>query len=127
MCTAFGIFPESADVLLLGQVLKGMKPTDEPVKGEKNDPMMPLAWTKRYQSKSGTNAKIFCTTMGSSTDFECEDLRRLVVNAAFWCLELDVPEKANVEIVGKYAPTPYGFGNYKKGLRPADHELAGER
>ena len=64
--------PDSATVLLNGAVLAGMNPDDEPVKGKKNDPMMPLAWVKEFKSKSGVEARIFCTTMGASTDFESE-------------------------------------------------------
>ena len=63
--------------------------------------------------------------MGSSTDLESEGLRRLLVNAAYWCLGMEdkIPERANVEIVGKYKPTKYGFGNYKRGLSPSDHAM----
>lgn len=117
--------PESANVLLYGQVLSGMSPDDSPVKGQKNDPMMPLAWTKGYESKSGKTARIFCTTMGASTDFQSEGLRRLIVNASYWCLGLEssIPEAANVDYVDSYEPTEFGFGNYQAGLVPADFNL----
>ena len=117
--------PESAAILLYGQVLKGMKPDDEPLEGEKNQPMMPLAWTKTFTGSSGKTAKIFCTTMGASVDLACEDLRRLIVNAAYWAVDLEnkIPDKANVEIVGSYEPTFYGFGKFKPGLKPADLAL----
>src|SRR5262245_3061699 len=36
--------PGDSQPLVLGQVLSGMKPTDQPVKDKKNDPMMPIAW-----------------------------------------------------------------------------------
>ena len=93
--------------LVLGQVLKGMQPDDEPVEGEKNNPMMPIAWTKTWDAPNGETARIFTTTMGSATDLESEGLRRLIVNAAYWCLEMEeqIPEKANVEIVGEDVPT----------------------
>ena len=32
--------------------------------------------------------------------------------------------KAGVEPVGKFEPLPFGFGRYKKGVKPADHALA---
>jgi hypothetical protein len=38
-------------------------------------------------------------------------------------LNMPVPPKANVEIVGEFTPTMYGFGTYKKGVKPSDHEL----
>ena len=81
--------PADAKILLRGAVLAGMNPEDPPVDGPKNDPMMPLAWTLPYKSESGTVARIFCTTMGASQDFSNEGLRRLVVNACFWCVGLD--------------------------------------
>jgi len=120
--------PESATVLLDGAVLEGMSPDDVPVQGKKNDPMMPLAWVRDYQNKSGATNKIFCTTMGSSTDFESRDLRRMIVNAAQWCtgLEDQISSSANVDYVDPYSPTPYGFGNYKKGTTPADYNLKNE-
>ena len=65
-----------ATVLLRGAVLKGMKPSDEPVEGKKNDPMMPVFWTKSYKGTSGKENRIICTTMGSSNDLLSEGLRR---------------------------------------------------
>ena len=50
---------------------------------------------------------------------------RVLVNAAYWAtgLESKIPNKANVEYVGEFKPTMYGFGGYKKGVKPADFEL----
>ena len=117
--------PESANVLLKGQVLAGMNPDDKPVEGKKNNPMMPLAWSKGFKSESGKVSKIVCTTMGASTDFESEGLRRFVINAAFWCLDMEssIPAKANVDYVDPYKPTQFGFGSYQKGLTPRDFDL----
>ena len=114
--------PNDATVLMQGAVLEGMKPTDKPVAGEKNDPMMPLVWIKSFENDSGKKNNIFCTTMGSSTDFESEHLRRLIVNATYWAAGLQdkIDGKANVEFVDAFKPTPYGFGNYQKGLKPKD-------
>jgi len=62
--------------------------------------------------------------MGASVDLVSEDLRRLLVNAAYWALEMeaDIPEKSDDSIVGEYNPTMFGFGDYKKGLRPIDYK-----
>jgi hypothetical protein len=116
---------DDANVLLFGQVLKGMNPGDEPVEGAKNNPMMPLMWTKTYTGATGKTARIACTTMGAAVDFESEGLRRAIVNAVYWCLGMEnkIPPKNNVAIVGEYHPTMYGFGSYRKGVRPADHKL----
>lgn len=116
---------DDADVLVYGQVLKGMDPSDEPLEGAKNDPMMPVAWTKSYVAESGEEGLAFCTTMGASTDLQSEGLRRLVVNASYWAvgMEDDIPARANVEYVDDYNPTDFGFGSFQKGLRPSDFEL----
>lgn len=119
--------PGDSKPLLLGQVLKGMSPDDEPVDGKQNDPMMPIAWTKSYQMPGGKAGKTFTTTMGASQDLQNESLRRMLVNACYWALDMtdQIPEKANVDIVGEYRPTPFGFGSYQKGMRPEDHLLNG--
>lgn len=110
-------------ILLWGQVLEGMQPDDKPVVGAKNDPMMPLAWIRDYKGETGNTSRVFCTTMGSSTDLESEGLRRLLVNVCYWGLKMPVPERAKVNIVGKFKPTAYGFGSYVKGVKPDDHKL----
>jgi hypothetical protein len=122
--------PDDATILVRGQVLAGMKPDDEPASYQKknaggteqdvNDPMMPIAWTRLHNNASGELNRVFCTTMGSSTDLQNEGLRRLVVNAVYWGLELDVPAKADVTIVGEYQPSAYGFDGFRRGLRPSD-------
>lgn len=125
--------PGDAKPIVLGQVVKrkgpanmadpffGMSPEDnEAVEGKKNDPMMPVAWTKSYQVPGGKPGRAFATTMGSSTDLVNAPLRRLIINAAYDLLGLKVPAQANVEIVGEYKPIAYGFNGYKKGVKPAD-------
>ncbi len=116
---------QDADVLLLGAVLAGMSPDDPPVEGPKNDPMEPLAWTRSYTGSGGKASRVFTTTMGSSTDFESEGLRRLVVNAVYWGLGLEnrIPEQSDVRIVGEYQPTDFGFGSHASGVLPSVHDL----
>ncbi len=127
--------PADATILVRGQVLKGMKPEDAPADYRKrnakgveqgiNDPMMPVVWVRENKNESGTVNKTVTTTMGSATDLQNEGLRRLLVNAAYWCvgLESKIPAKADVNYVGDYRPTMYGFDGGKKGVKPADHEL----
>lgn len=112
--------PGDSKPLVLGQVLQGMEPSDPPVSGKKNDPMMPIAWTKSYEG-----GRVFCTTMGAATDLPSEGVRRMLVNATFWAVGLEehINPDLNVEIVGEYSPTAYGFGGYKKGTKPADYQL----
>lgn len=118
--------PGDSRPIVMGQVLEGMKPSDEPVEGRKNDPMMPVAWIKTYTGKEGQKARVFTTTMGASRDFESEGLRRLLVNACYWALGMDdeIPEKSKVEIVGEFDPSPYGFDEeLKKRVKPSVHAL----
>jgi hypothetical protein len=119
--------PKDARVLLFGQVLSGMKPEDPPVEGPKNNPMMPLAWTRLYEWGNGKTSRVFTTTMGAAVDLESEGLRRLLVNASYWAvgLENQIPEKSAVDYVGSYKPTWFGFGKFKPGVKPSD--LAADR
>lgn len=114
--------PGDSKPLVLGQVLKGMSPTDNPVVGPKNDPMMPVAWVRSYTGAAGKPARVFTTTMGASTDLVSEGTRRMLVNACYWAAGLEdrIPEKNDVTLVGDYKPLPFGFGAHKKGVRPCD-------
>ena len=117
--------PGDSQPLVLGQVLEGMT-ADAPVvtgaDAKKNEPMMPVAWVKTYSVEGGPKGRVFTTTMGSSTDLASAGVRRLLVNACYWAtgLEETIPPAANVEIVGTFAPLPFGFNGAKKGVRPAD-------
>lgn len=125
--------PADARILLRGQVLKGMLPSDTPANYSKkrangtvqpvNDPMMPVAWTREVPNESGKTNKILCTTMGAATDLASEGLRRLVVNGVIWGLGLDVPAKADVTLIGAYDPLLYGFNGFRKDVRPSSHQL----
>ena len=102
-----------------------MKATDKPVNSKKNDPMMPIAWIKTYRADSGKTGRVFTTTMGASQDLQSEGLRRLLINACYWAVGLEdkIPAKSNVDYVGEYKPTFFGFNKFTKGVKPADHEL----
>jgi type 1 glutamine amidotransferase len=114
--------PGDSRPLVLGQVLSGMTPDTPPVEGAKNEPMMPVAWTKTYRLEGGPAGRVFTTTMGSSTDLAAAGTRRLLVNGCFWAVGLEgqIPAAANVEIVGEFVPTNFGYKGAKKGVKPAD-------
>ena len=38
-------------------------------------------------------------------------------------LEGKIPAKSKVDIVGKFEPTQFGFGKYKRGIMPSAHLL----
>jgi type 1 glutamine amidotransferase len=115
--------PGDCKTILLGEVLEGMNPTDKPVDGKQNNPMMPVAWTKSYAAAGGQPGRSFTTTMGAATDLQSEGLRRLLVNAAYWAIGMEdkISPAANVALVGEYHPTPFGFGKHVKGKKPADY------
>ena len=125
--------PADATILVRGQILQGMTPDTAPASYKKanaskveqdvNTPMMPVAWLRVVKNDAGTENKILATTMGAATDLANEGLRRMVVNGVYWGLGLDVPEKADVTPVGDYKPTMYGFGEFKKGLKPDDFAM----
>ncbi len=136
--------PGDSAPLVLGQVMEhgevydeedlhyGMRPdTGTPVEGEKNDPMMPVAWTKTYQVPGGQSGKVFTTSMGASTDLLSEGVRRLLANAVYWCLNMEgqLPaEGANVDLVGDYTPTQFEFRDdaywQDRKMTVSEHELA---
>lgn len=115
-----------ATILLRGAVTTSLNDRSLPIDGPKNDPMQALAWLFNYTAPDGkTQGKSFCTTMGASVDFIDEDLRRLIVNAAYHLTGLDVPAKADVAFVDPFKPTMYGFikdaGYFKeRNLKPGD-------
>lgn len=124
-----------AKILARGQVLKGMSPTDGPDLEQRkkrksdgqeqgiNEPMMPIAWTRVNENTNGKKNRVFCTTMGAATDLANEGLRRMVVNGVLWAFALEIPAKTDVRFVDPFAPTPYAFKGYRRGITPDDHAL----
>jgi hypothetical protein len=111
--------PKEADVLIYGQSTAGMD-DKAPLIWEKS--VMPIAWTKPYQIEGGKPGMAFTSTMGSSLDFQSEDLRRLVLNASLYLLGMPevIKPDLSVEIVGEYKPTMFGFDTFRKGMRVED-------
>ena len=107
-------------VLMHGLVLKGMEP-DDPPNWRKS--LMPMIWTRDYTWPNGNITRSLTTTIGAAVDFESEDLRRLLVNAAYWLTGLEVPARADATPIGEFKPLYFGFGKFTQGLKPADHEL----
>lgn len=117
----YGAAPlDPEDLLLDGLVTETLLPGAKPVEGEKNNPPMPVAWTKLYKNTSGKTNKVFTTTLGSGIDFLDENLRRLMVNATYWATGLEVPEKASVEMVKAYTPQHFKGGKWRTGMKPVD-------
>jgi len=109
--------PADCTPLLMGQPLTGRRPTDGP-----NPDLiaLPVAWVKSWTGASGRPARVFHSTMGSAKDFESAGLRRLVINAVYWGLELEeaIRPDLNVDLVAPYRPLASGFAYEKLGVRP---------
>ncbi len=108
--------------LILGQVLSGMSPQDAP---NPEKALVPVAWTKTHPGKTGKISRVFTTTMGHVEDLRSEGFRRLVVNACYWAVGMEgqIPAHSQVDLVGAYAPSPIGFGDHRRGVRPQDHRI----
>ncbi|MCZ7580031.1 MAG: hypothetical protein QY327_05810 [Fimbriimonadaceae bacterium] len=122
--------PADAKVLVRGQVLEGMSPTSPsstarktPSRGTEqavNNPMMPVVWVREVEQGLGLRTWALTCTMGAAQDLLDDHLRRLLINSAYYALGLEVPAHADVSFVGEYAPSPFGFGGFKKGVRPSN-------
>ncbi len=111
-------------VLMRGAVTETLDPTSKPIEGDKNNPMQPLAWLHTYATPDGLGkGRSFCTTAGASVDFVSEDLRRLIVNAAYQLTGQDVPSNADVDFVDPFYPSFYGFIRVKDYWKDADLRL----
>ena len=130
--TIKAVTPENATILMRGAVTQTMEPDSPILKDDpRNKPMQPMAWIRDYWSPNGkVKGKAFCTTMGASNDFTNEDLRRLVVNAAFHLTGEKVPQNANVSYVDPFEATMFGLikepGYYAKLNLQADSYALGK-
>jgi type 1 glutamine amidotransferase len=120
--------PAGSEVLVLGEVTETLEPNSPGITGPKNNPMMPVAWTKPYiYPENGTPGRVFTTTMGGSEDLAHEGTRRLIVNGALWALRMDnrIPAKTEVSLVGTYKPTRFKAmknEQWKPGKLPAAYD-----
>ena len=119
--------PDGCEPLVMGEVVAGMSFDDPAVEGAKNEPMMPVSWVWTPEVDAGVRSRVFTTTLGAATDFSYEGTRRMVVNAAYWLLDIPVPaDGTDVDVIGTYEPTDYSFGGFVRGVRPEDHRLTVE-
>lgn len=110
-------FPDDCTALVYGQPLIGRE-----YGGPSNPKKIPLpvAWFKHWKTSSGRTARVFQSTMGSGKDLESPGLRRLIINAAYWCLgmEAEITADRSVDYVGAYQPLASGFNYEKLGVVP---------
>lgn len=110
---------EGSIILARGEVLNGMT-ADSPADETKE--LMPVAWVRNYLNHTGSKGRVFTTTHGASEDILNEGFRRMLMNAALWCVgeESSISKSNDVSIVGPYKPSTFGFGTYKENVNPAD-------
>lgn len=110
-----GSLPERCTALVYGQPLLGRQ-HDDPPNPEKV--ALPVAWTTSWTGSTGKAARVFHVTMGSAIDYQSAGLRRLTVNAAYWCLGLEqqITGQSSVDFVGPYAPLDSGFDYVNLGV-----------
>lgn len=111
--------PDDAIVMLDGGIVTGMKPGDALVEDARNNPMHPVAWLRERPMPDGTTQRIVVTTMGTAQDLNSEDLRTYLLNGVLWQLDEagSIPKDGfDVEIIGRWDPSPFGFGTHRKGV-----------
>lgn len=113
---------EDSTTLMRGEILNGMQ-ADSPADPKKE--ILPVVWTRNYQSDSGVSGRVLTTTHGASEDLLNDGFRRLMVNGILWAggLEQEIKADNPIEFVGPYTPVGFAFEGYRKGVKPSD--LAG--
>jgi hypothetical protein len=120
--------PGDSQPIVLGQVLDNMTKDGTPIDGEKNKPLMPIGWTKSYQIPGGRQGQSFATTLGASSDLIAAGSRRMLVNATYHLLGLEIPEGGTrVDLVGKFKPTKFGVMGedywLQKNIKPSAYKM----
>ncbi|MEO6596815.1 MAG: ThuA domain-containing protein [Planctomycetota bacterium] len=112
-----GSLPASCTALVFGQPLSGRNHDDAP---NPDKIALPIAWTKTWTGSLGKTARVFHVTMGSARDYQSAGLRRLTVNAVYWCLLLEdrISAANSVDLVGPYEPLASGFDYAELGVVP---------
>lgn len=117
-----------AKVLVRAAITETMAPDSKVLCCDpRNNPLQAGIWLHTYTAPNGTKGTSLCSTMGGSVDLESEDLRRAIINATFYLLDLEVPEKANVDYVDPFDPSFFSFESNEYweelALKPSDFAL----
>lgn len=122
MAGAYSARPMSNSVILAtNRVLESMEVGAKPV--EDKEPQ-PAAWVRTYSFQGGPEGRAFCSTQGASEDILNEGVRRMIVNATLWCMNMedDIKADADVSFVGPYNPTTFSFKAPITDAKPGDIE-----
>ena len=78
--------------------------------------------TASIATAGGPADRAFTRAMGAATDLVAAGTRRLIVNGCYWAagLEAQIPAATNVDLVGEFVPTAFGFKGDRQGVLPSD-------
>ena len=111
----------NSTILATNRVLESMKVGAKPIA---NKAPQPAAWVRTYKFKGGQEGRAFCSTQGASEDILSEGVRRMIINATLWCMEMEdvIKADADVSFVGPYNPSTFSFKPSVKDAKPGDIE-----
>ena len=112
---------QGSTTLARGQVLDGMQADSPPTANEEQGVHHPVAWVRNYRADEA-RSRVFATTHGGSEDLLNEGFRRMLINAHLWCLGMEAEIHADnpIDFVGPFHPATFGFGGYRRGVKPED-------
>ena len=111
----------NSTILATNRVLESMEVGAKPI--EDKSPQ-PVAWVRSYSFKGGKEGRAFCSTQGASEDLLSEGVRRMIINATLWCMNMDdhITPDADVSFVGPYNPSTFSFKPSVTDAKPSDIE-----
>ena len=109
----------NSTILATNRVLESMKVGAAPIPDKEPQP---AAWVRNYKLKDGKEGRAFCSTQGASEDILSEGVRRMIINATLWCMQMEdhIKADADVSFVGPYNPSTFSFKPSVKDAKPDD-------
>jgi hypothetical protein len=111
----------NSTILATNRVLESMEVGAKPIEDKAPQP---AAWVRTYTFKGGKEGRAFCSTQGASEDILSEGVRRMIINATLWCMEMEehIKADADVSFVGPYNPSTFSFKASVTDATPGDIE-----
>jgi hypothetical protein len=111
----------NSTILATNQVLESMEVGAKPLADKVPQP---VAWVRNYKFQDGKEGRAFCSTQGASEDILSEGVRRMIINATLWCMNMEdqIKADADVSFVGPYNPSTFSFKPSITDAKPGDIE-----